>query len=122
MNDFKILSGSNILLYSCDFGDGIAIGFNEGRRFIVMGEGDYAAFPFHDSMLRITCEFVPCKRSDLKINDTAYCTSAKVPDPDDLGGYCKILSDSTIVCVDDTIHESSADLTQFCWWKILPIK
>jgi len=120
MKKFKILSGGNILLYSCDFGDGIAIGFDEGRRFIVMGQGDYASFPFYDSMLRITCELIPCRRSDLKINDTAYCTTAEVPDPDDLNGYCKILAEDRIVYVDgmDTIHESNADLSQFYWYKL----
>lgn len=123
MNAFKILSGSNILLYSCDFGDGIAIGFNDGRHFIVMGAGDYAVYPFHSPMVRINCELIPCKREDLKLNDTAYCTSAKVPNPDNLSDYCKILDEYTILYVgsDNLLHESKADLSHFDWYEVVPI-
>lgn len=123
MNDFKILSGSNIFLYSCDFGDGIAIGFNGGRHFIVMGAGDYAIYPFHSSMLRITCELISCKREDLKLNGTAFCTISELPQIDDLNCYCKILEESKFVYVDhgDFVRESNADPSQFNWWKVQPL-
>lgn len=123
MNDFKILSGSNILLYSCDFGDGIAIGFNSGRHFIVTEAGDYVVYPFHSPMRRITCELISCKREDLKIDDTAYCTSAKIPNPDILSNYCKILDADTILYVDtdNLLQECNADLSRFNWYRVVPV-
>ena len=124
MDNVKILSRANILLYSCDFGDGITIGFNNGRDFIQMGMGDYAILPFSSPMLRIVCELIPCTRNSLQVGDTAYCSSTKVPDSDYLSNYCKILSENSILYIreDERLHECSANLSSFSWYKVVPVK
>ncbi|QIK58358.1 hypothetical protein G7050_00305 [Dysgonomonas sp. HDW5A] len=124
MDNVRILSGANILLYSCDFGDGITIGFNNGRNFIQMGMGDYTILPFSSPMLRIVCELIPCTRNSLQVGDTAYCSSAKVPDSDYLSNYCKILSENSILYIreEGRLHECSANLSSFSWYKVVPVK
>lgn len=123
MDNVKILSRANILLYSCDFGDGITIGFNNGRDFIQMGMGDYAILPFSSPMLRIVCELIPCTRNNLQVGDTA-CSSAKVPDSDYLSNYCKILSENSILYIreEGRLHECSANLSSFFGYKVVPVK
>ncbi len=124
MAQLKILSGASILLYSCDYGDGIAIGFNEGRHFLISGKGDYSVFPFHSPMLRVTCELIPYKRENLKLDDTAFCTTSGLPDPECICDYCKIIDEDRIIFInsDDDIQESNADLSHFNWYKVVPVK
>lgn len=124
MDNVKILSGTNILLYSCDFGDGIAMGCNDGRDIITMDMGDYKILPFCLPMLRITCELIPCTRDSLRVDDTAYCTSSQVPDCGYLSNYCKILNENTILYIGENgrLYECTADLFYFSWYKVIPIK
>lgn len=124
MDNVKILSGANILLYSCDFGDGIAMGFNGGRDIITMGMGDYIVSSFSSSMTRITCELVPCTRDSLRVDDTAYCTSSQVPDSGYLSNYCKILNENTILYIGESgrLYECSANLSYFSWYKVVAIQ
>lgn len=124
MDNVKILSGTNILLYSCDFGDGIAMGCNDGRDIITMDMGDYKILPFCLPMLRITCELIPYTRDNLRVDDTAYCTSACIPDAGYLSNYCKILDENKILYIQDDgkLQECNADLSSFSWYKVIPVK
>ncbi len=116
--------------YNDYFGDKLFIGFNDESQFLGVRSdlNRWITYAYKESLERIPCKLIPCKREDLKAGETVGIMQRNLSLADtstELSFYNKVISGCEFACIDgkgiEVYNERvSPTLDQHVFYKVVP--